>query len=95
MTEKLKSEGECLYCGKMFSQKEIGKHLAEHLTIMEKESAGIGKGSAGIGKESTGKRVSNFVHVEVEAGDMFLHLLIKGDAQMKVIDQFLRDIWLE
>lgn len=33
MTEELKSEGKCLYCGKMFSQKEIGKHLAEHLTI--------------------------------------------------------------
>lgn len=81
MTEELKSEGKCLYCGKMFSQREIGKHLAEHLTIMEKESAG--------------KTVTNYVHVEVEAGEMFLHLLVKGNAQMKVIDQFLRDIWLE
>jgi hypothetical protein len=88
MIEELKSEGECLYCGNMFSQREIGKHLAEHLTIMEKESTGMGK-------ESTGKRVSNYVHVEVDAGKMFLHLLVKGDAQMKVIDQFLRDIWLE
>jgi hypothetical protein len=35
MTEELKSEGKCLYCGKMFSQRGIGKHLATHLAQME------------------------------------------------------------
>jgi hypothetical protein len=33
-------EGECLYCKKMFSQKEIGKHLAKHLADKEKAEAG-------------------------------------------------------
>lgn len=80
MTEELKSEGKCLYCGKMFSQKEIGNHLAKHLAQMEKENEG---------------RKVNYVHVEVEAFEMFLHLLVKGDAQMKVIDKFLRNVWLE
>jgi hypothetical protein len=80
MTEELKSEGKCLYCGKMFSQKEIGTHLAKHLAQMEKDSKG---------------NIVNYVHVEVEAGEIFLHILVKGEAQMKVIDKFLRNVWLE
>lgn len=81
MEEELNSEGRCLYCDTLFSQSEIGRHLAKHLAMMEKESAG--------------KTVANHVHVEVEAGEMFLHLLVKGDVPMKTIDGFLRDIWLE
>ena len=81
MEEKLKSEGKCLYCEKMVSQKEMGKHLAKHLSDNEKDDAG----------EST----QTYSHVEVEANEMFLHLLVKGDATMKRIDKFLRDIWLE
>ena len=80
MTQELKSEGKCLFCGKMFSKRGIGKHLATHLAQMQKESD---------------ENKINYVHVEVEAFVMFLHLLVKGDAQMKVIDKFLRDIWLE
>jgi hypothetical protein len=81
MEEELKSEGRCLYCETLFSQSEIGKHLAKHLGELEKLSAD--------------KPHSNYCHVEVEAGEMFLHLLVKGDAPMKTIDGFLRDIWLE
>lgn len=58
---------------KMFSQRGISKHLATHLAQME--------------KESDGNKV-NYVHVEVEAFEMFLHLLVRGDAKMKVIDNF-------
>jgi hypothetical protein len=81
MKEEPKSVGRCLYCDTLFSQTEIGKHLAKHLGEMEKASAG--------------KPQSNYCHIEVEAGEMFLHLLVKGDAPMKIIDGFLRDIWLE
>jgi len=81
MEKELKSEGRCLYCDELSSQAEIGKHLAKHLAQMEKEGAG--------------KNQSNYVHVEVGAGEMFLHLLVKGDSPMKIIDGFLRDIWLE
>jgi hypothetical protein len=81
MEQEIKSEGKCLYCDELLSQSAIGRHLAKHLGLMEKESAG--------------KSQSNFCHVEVEAGEMFLHLLVKGDAPMKTIDGFLRDIWLE
>jgi len=81
MEQELKSEGKCLYCNELLSQAEILKHLAKHLAQME--------------KDATGDNQSNYCHVEVEANEMFLHLLVKGDAPMKTIDKFLRDIWLE
>lgn len=79
--EKLKSEGKCFYCNQMLLQKEMGKHLAKHLAMKEKTDAGI--------------NTKNYCHVVVEANEMFLHLLVKGDATMKKIDGFLRSIWLE
>ena len=81
MEEKLKSEGECLYCKQMYSQKEIGKHLAKHLSELE--------------KAHSGKVTQAFYHIEVEAEEMFLHLLVLGNAPMKRIDIFLKAIWLE
>lgn len=79
--EELKSEGKCLYCKQIYAQKEIGKHLAKHLADME--------------KTDSGKNTQIYNHIEVEAGEMFLHLLVMGDAPMKKIDSYLRDIWLE
>jgi len=81
MENELKSEGRCLYCDELLSQSVIGRHLAKHLEQMEKDAAG--------------KNPANYCHVEVEANEMFLHLLVKGDASMKTIDGLLRDIWLE
>jgi len=81
MEQELKSEGRCLYCNKIFSQKEIGKHLATHLAEME--------------KSISGKTAQTYCHIVVDAGEMFLHLLVKGNEKMKVIDNFLKDIWLE
>jgi hypothetical protein len=79
--EALKSIGECLYCKEEFSQKEIGKHLAKHLNEQEKKDAN--------------RNTQTFCHIEVESGEMFLHLLVKGDVTMKKIDNFLKDIWLD
>ncbi|GHT73686.1 hypothetical protein FACS189456_4390 [Bacteroidia bacterium] len=31
MEQELKSEGKCLYCGKMFAQAGINRHLKTHL----------------------------------------------------------------
>ncbi|MBW6492424.1 MAG: hypothetical protein K0B15_14670 [Lentimicrobium sp.] len=75
------SEGYCIYCNTLIPQKTMGKHLASHLAAREKAEAG--------------ENAVNFCHVEVEAGEFFLHLLVKGSAKMKVIDVFLRDIWLD
>ena len=81
MMGELISEGKCLYCNLMCSQKEIGKHLAKHLADIEETDAGI--------------KTQIWCHVKVEADEMFLHLLVKGNTTMKTIDNFLRDIWLE
>lgn len=37
MEEELKSEGKCIYCCEMFPQKGIVRHLAKHLSGLEKE----------------------------------------------------------
>lgn len=71
MPETINSQGYCLYCNQLFTQKEIGKHLASHL--------------AGKEKSDKGKKTDTYCHIKVEAGDMFLHLLVKGDKSMKII----------
>ena len=81
MSEELTSEGKCLYCEQVFSQKEIVKHVAKHLA--EKE------------KTESGTKTQTYYHIVVEADIMFLHLLVKGTASLKPIDTFLRKIWLE
>lgn len=81
MEKELISEGKCLFCDSLFSQRGIGRHLATHLSKMEKEAA--------TGKPET------FYHIAVRAGEMFLHILVRGSAKIKLIDTFLRKIWLE
>jgi hypothetical protein len=84
--EKLlnKSEGKCLYCGKTFAKAGINRHLASHLA----EKSAIGK----VGK-------SYLVKVEQNPrwgkAPYFLSLWVDGEAKMKELDQFLRNIWLE
>ena len=84
MQENLKSEGKCLFCGKTFAKAGINRHLATHL----KE------------KIESGKSGESFL-IKVEPNKSwgpspyFLSLWVDGQATMKNIDQFLRDIWLE
>jgi hypothetical protein len=56
---------------------------------------GMGKHLAEIEKTDSDKNTQSYHHIVVDASEMFLHLLVKGDTKMKNIDQFLRDIWLE
>ncbi len=81
MEHTLTSEGKCIFCEQLFSQKTIAKHLASHLSKTEKEDDTINS--------------KTYCHIEVEDGVMFLHLLVKGSLPLKKIDAFLRDIWLE
>lgn len=81
MQQELTSEGKCLFCNRVFTQGGIGKHLSGHLSKMV--------------KEDSGKKQVNYCHVEVKAGEMFLHLLVKGNLTMVRIDRFLRQIWLD
>jgi hypothetical protein len=84
MQEKLKSEGKCLFCGKTFAKAGINRHLATHL----KEKAESGKpGKSFFVKVETNKKWGNTPY--------FLSLWVDGEAKMKDLDTFLRDIWLE
>jgi len=84
MQEKTKSEGKCLFCGKTFAKAGINRHLGTHLKEkIETEKAGI----SFLVKVETNKRWG--------VTPYFLTLWVDGEATMKTIDQFLRDIWLE
>lgn len=81
MENELISEGRCIYCNQSIGLKEIGKHLARHLADRE--------------KVSFGKPTSLYCHIEVQSEPYFLHLLVKADSKLKIIDRFLREIWLD
>ncbi len=78
--KEFKSEGKCVYCNETHLQEEMSKHIASHLQKSEKENA---------------SKKSTIFHIKVEAAEMFLHLLVSGDATFKNLDKFLRDIWVE
>lgn len=80
MDEELISDGKCVYCGKLFQQNVITRHLAKHLSALEKEIP------------SEEERV---YHLSVKAGEMFLQVLVKGSATFKTLDTFLRKIWVD
>jgi hypothetical protein len=46
-------------------------------------------------KENNTTTAKSYHHITVGAAEMFLHILVNGKAQMKVVDTFLRKIWLE
>ncbi|WP_044266160.1 hypothetical protein [Bacteroides timonensis] len=84
MEQNLKSEGKCLYCGKMFAKAGINRHLIKHLEE----------------KEVNGHPGHSFlVKIEQNPSwgraPYFLSLWVDGETKMKDIDAFLRDIWLE
>lgn len=81
MEFEFKSEGKCLFCGELISQRTISRHLSSHLTEIE--------------KKSIGSNTKRYVHIVVDSAEMFLQLLVSETSKMKIIDQFLRDIWLE
>jgi hypothetical protein len=81
MNDVLESLGKCKYCGEVFSNKQITRHLNTHLCRI-KES---GKNDVSFHLRIYGKYFR----------EMFLNLLVSGSAKLKDLDDFLRDIWLE
>jgi len=82
MQEKLKYEGKCLFCGKTFAKAGINRHLITHLN--EKNNA---EGISFLIKVETNPRWGKTPY--------FLSLWVDGEATLKQLDRFLRDIWLE
>ena len=84
MQNKIKSEGKCLFCGKIYSKSGINRHLAAHLK--EKAAKGV-PGKSFLVKVEPDKSLVPYPY--------FLCMWIDGETCMNTIDGFLRDIWLE
>jgi len=84
MDEKLKPEGKCLFCEKIITKSEISRHLKKHL---DEKLFGSKEGMSFLLKVEPDTRYGEFPY--------FLSLWVDGEAIMKKVDAFLRDIWLE
>jgi hypothetical protein len=82
MQEKIKSEGKCLFCGKTFAKAGINRHLKTHFEE-KRQIAGV----SFLLKVEQNPRWGKTPY--------FLSLWVDGEATLKQLDQFLRDIWLE
>lgn len=78
--EKFHSEGLCIYCGEIVTQKALKNHLAKHL--------------AGFTQDSSQKK-KTWYHVEAMQGPYFLHLAVQSDSRFEDLDWFLKQIWLD
>ncbi|WP_373516651.1 hypothetical protein [Pricia sp.] len=82
MSDKVTSEGECIFCKKTFKKAGINRHLAKHLAE----------------RVVQGKREKSFhlkVEPNWSKNPYFLSLWIDGNTMMEALDYFLRAIWLE
>lgn len=80
MANKLTSVGKCQYCSETITQRSMVTHLKKHLLQQEKEQAAGGQTA---------------FHLHIKAAELFVDVLVKGDATFKTVDTFLRNIWLE
>ena len=83
--EKLKSEGKCLFCGKIFGKAGINRHLKTHFEDKSIERK--------TGKSFLLKIESNLKHYG--SAPFFLSLWMDGETKIGELDDFLRAIWLE
>lgn len=81
------TKGTCLLCRSRYSQTGMSKHLQSCIPRhLEKQI------------HDQKSKPQPFFHIKVQgayAPEYWLHLKASGNAAMKRLDQFLRDIWLE
>lgn len=85
MKQKLKSEGKCLFCNKVYSKAAINRHLATHLAQKAEEN------KSGI-SYAVKVEAGSYYHPETS---YFLSLWVDGDTTFGELDWFLKSIWLE
>lgn len=78
--KKIKPEGKCHYCNKMYAGSSLSRHLNSHLKSIE--------------QEKPSKKKSYHLKITGD-GLYFLHLLIREEARLEKLDTYLRKIWLE
>ena len=87
------SNGKCIYCEKSFAKGGMTKHLAScevrQGAMSEPLGVGVGKGKP---------RTTTIYHLQIEGAERpayWMHIEIPGDAELDLLDGFLRAIWLE
>jgi len=90
---KKQSNGKCSYCEQSFAKGGMTKHLASckvrQTAMGEPLGEGVGKGEP---------RTTTIYHLQIEGAERpayWLHIEIPGDAELDLLDGFLRAIWLE
>lgn len=89
MTDKMRTRGDCVFCGKEMTRGGLARHLA----ACEKRQAAI----AAANQQKLGVNQQLF-HLQVQdawGGDYWLHLEMNGETTLKQLDRYLRAIWLE
>lgn len=82
------SKGQCHLCGGTFGKAAMTRHLKSCKQKEDSEASPADRGS----------RIRAVFHLVVEgryASDYWMHLEIPADARLEVLDNFLRDVWLE
>lgn len=85
MDQAITSEGKCLFCGKTYKSGGINRHLQTHFKKLAQEKE---NGRSFLLKIEPNPRYW-------PGSGYFLYLWVDGETKMGMVDDFLRDIWLE
>jgi hypothetical protein len=88
MANRKQSTGACVYCGKEMTR----GGLARHLRSCAQRQQAIATANGKRGQDQT------LYHLQVQdawGGSYWLHLEMRGNATLKDLDFYLREIWLE
>jgi hypothetical protein len=81
-----RGEGVCRFCLKTFSGSAIGRHLRACKEKKERD----------VEETARSKKSGRIFHIRIlGGGEYWLHVEIKALSTFSVLDQFLRDVWLE
>lgn len=84
MQQEFNSIGKCVYCNETIEKGKINTHLKKHLKEAQKENS---NGNSFL--------IQVFGYPNYKNSPYFLYILADGEAKIKDVDQFLRDIWLD
>ena len=80
----MKSEGLCKYCNKIVFAQAMTRHL---LSCTEREKF--------LNKENIQDMRDKVFLIQAKNGPFFIYFEVNATAQLKEVDSFLRDVWLE
>ena len=83
------SKGQCNLCGGTFSKSAMSKHLK---SCKQKQTDAA---TSSPDQVSRNEQVFHLVVEDRYSPDYWLHFEVPADANLAVLDRFLRDIWLE